>query len=151
MTKRTTDPQLGPNNLRANRQKLGLTQKALAAKAQISVKTTQTLEAGRGQRNSVAMVRLLSVLSREAAAINQEPMTFGEIFPHVALAAAAAPIGEFFALDNGPVGNPPFVTIRGFSSSEAGACGSPSFTTQGFNFTTTESKCGASPICKVAS
>lgn len=146
------------NNVRDLRLRFGLTQKALAGKAEISIHSLRGIETGRRQSSSPALVPIFLAL---ADASTGSPVSFRDVFPNhlppanrrsasegVALTAAADGASGFFALDAGPFGNPPVMTIRGFSDTPAGTCGMPSFNTAAFDFTATGQACSGSPICK---
>jgi len=136
------------NRVKSLRNELGLTQRQLALNSATSASTIRRIENGRGRAKLGVEVRIASSLATTALKAEREAPSVNDVFPHLLAANNQEFSGKFFALDNGPFGNPPVLTIRGFSDTEDGACGLPSFNKSAFNFTSTTNFCGASPICK---
>lgn len=138
------------NRVKSLRQELGLTQRQLAQTSDISASTIRRIESGRGRSKLDIEVRIATSLAAKALQTEREVPSVNDVFPNLLVANNLEFSGKFFALDNGPFGNPPVLTIRGFSDSEDGTCGLPPFNTAAFNFTPTTKVCGVSPICKVS-
>jgi DNA-binding XRE family transcriptional regulator len=136
------------NRVKSLRQELGLTQRELAHTSAVSTSTIRRIENGHARSRIDVEIRIANSLAATALQAAREAPSINDVFPNLLMANNQGSNGKFFALDNGPFGNPPELTIRGFSDSEDGVCGLPPFNTAAFNFTTTTQFCGSSRICK---
>ena len=140
-------------NVRQLRRQLGLTQKELAAKAAVSLHSIRGTENGSRQLSPELRVRIVVAISEHSASRTGTRLSFRDVFPSVIpeprlmMEPPAGSPGQYFVLEAGPFGNPPELTIRGFSSSPEGACGLPPFNTAAFDFVPTDQSCSGSPIC----
>lgn len=143
------------NSIREIRGKIGMTQKRLATAVAMSTKSLRAVETGVKELDLGRQASIVVALTMHSLENGGIGIPFSDTFPDQLPPAAAAGISaeqadRFFALDDGPFGNPPVMTIRGFSSTPAGACGLPSFTRPAFDFVPIGQSCSGSPICKAA-
>lgn len=160
----TVEPPRTPaNNVRKLRTQLGLLKPELAKRAGVSMHSIHGIENRRRNLGFAVRGRLIGALSVASEATGGPRLSFQDVFPNETEAQAAlttsasdadetiaaADSVQFFALIQGPFGNPPVMTIRGFSGSPQGACGMPVFNTPAFPFTPVGGACSGFPICKV--